>query len=584
MIAKVVGTAATLLMLAAIAVVVVNNGAPRDEASSAIREEMYETSDHVAHDDFDDEEDEEEVQEDDKKPMHVEDDMEWKALRQTLWEANSPQLLKEDKAMHDALRAELDDPQSVQWGRYYRHLNLVENHAWEAGHAWSAEADGSRRHGHLEETSKKKPAVSAAKSGKSLCDSKVKQHHGYFKIKGGKNKNYFYWLFESRGNPSKDPLVMWLSGGPGCSSELALFSENGPCTVNADGSTTKPNIHSWNKNANIVFVDQPAGTGFSYGSGLGDYDHKESEVAEDLYHFMQELVSQKPQYRSNPFYVFGESYAGHFVPATAHRIYQGNKGKDGEYIALKGFGIGNGLTDPEVQYKYYPKMAFNSGTAPSRVTRQRYNEMKQAVPMCIKAIKNCQKDSSVCGSAMANCNVALITPVQATGMNLYDMRKKCTYPPLCYDFSHVKKYLNSPKVKKILGTRREWKSCSMRVNGKFHKDWMKNYEKMVPSMLENGHTALIYAGDVDFICNWLGNKAWTKKMKWAHQKEYLAAKDINWHAAGKVSGKARHAGGLTFVQIHQAGHMVPMDQPAASLEMLNQYLTHKTLLVDSAAN
>merc|ERR1719247_3068384 len=135
---------------------------------------------------------------------------------------------------------------------------------------------------------------------------------------------------------------------------------------------------------------------------------------------------------------------------------------------------------------------------------------------------------------MANCNVALITPVQATGMNLYDMRKKCTYPPLCYDFSHVKKYLNSPKVKKILGTRREWKSCSMRVNGKFHKDWMK-------------------------------------KMKWAHQKEYLAAKDINWHAAGKVSGKARHAGGLTFVQIHQAGHMVPMDQPAASLEMLNQY-------------
>lgn len=72
----------------------------------------------------------------------------------------------------------------------------------------------------------------------------------------------FYWLFYSRDTPSTDPLTIWLSGGPGCSSELATFIENGPFYVN-DDLTLRLNEHSWSNNANLLYVDQPVGTGYS---------------------------------------------------------------------------------------------------------------------------------------------------------------------------------------------------------------------------------------------------------------------------------------------------------------------------------
>eukprot|EP00501_MAST-03F_sp_TOSAG23-6_P000285 GSMAST32.ASY1.ANO1.291.1 assembled CDS len=170
-------------------------------------------------------------------------------------------------------------------------------------------------------------------SPSGLCDV-TKQYSGYYKL-GTQNKNYFYWFFESRNDPANAPLVLWLTGGPGCSSEVALFGENGPCKVQSD-LTTKTNPNSWNENANLIYIDQPAGTGFSYGS----HDTNETETKE--------------------FFVFGESYAGHYVPAVTHRIYEGNKNvKSGDiYIPLKGLAIGNGLTDPEIQYAKYVRFIF----------------------------------------------------------------------------------------------------------------------------------------------------------------------------------------------------------------------------------
>merc|ERR1719456_1262800 len=98
-------------------------------------------------------------------------------------------------------------------------------------------------------------------SPSGLCDPSVKQHSGYFSVGG--SKKYFYWLFESRSDPANDPTVMWLAGGPGCSSMTGLLFENGPCSVDANGSSTILNPYSWNARANVMWVDQPPGTGFS---------------------------------------------------------------------------------------------------------------------------------------------------------------------------------------------------------------------------------------------------------------------------------------------------------------------------------
>jgi len=90
----------------------------------------------------------------------------------------------------------------------------------------------------------------------------------------------FYWWFESRNDPKNDPLVLWLTGGPGCASEIALFHENGPYKWGAD-KKLESNPSSWNSNANLIYVDQPIGTGFSH-SSIIDLVTNEDEVAEEM--------------------------------------------------------------------------------------------------------------------------------------------------------------------------------------------------------------------------------------------------------------------------------------------------------------
>ena len=104
----------------------------------------------------------------------------------------------------------------------------------------------------------------------TLCgDGTATSRAGYFDLTGSTDndgsKNYYFWMYESKHNVATDPVVLWLTGGPGCSSVLALLSENGPCTVNPDGASTTSNPYAWNQNATVIWLDQPAGVGFSYG-------------------------------------------------------------------------------------------------------------------------------------------------------------------------------------------------------------------------------------------------------------------------------------------------------------------------------
>ncbi|CAK0843312.1 unnamed protein product, partial [Prorocentrum cordatum] len=165
----------------------------------------------------------------------------------------------------------------------------------------------------------------------TLCDPSVNQTAGYLSA-GPLATKYFFWLFESKSDPVKDPLIIWLSGGPGCSSQLALFAENGPCKVSKDGKRTTANPYSWHSKANVMWVDQPAGVGFSTSIGT----HDEDGVANNMYTFLQNFYKQFPRYMGNQFYLFGESYAGHYVPAISHRVWRGNKAGEGVKIPLAG--------------------------------------------------------------------------------------------------------------------------------------------------------------------------------------------------------------------------------------------------------
>jgi cathepsin A (carboxypeptidase C) len=99
----------------------------------------------------------------------------------------------------------------------------------------------------------------------------------------------FYWLFRSKGNPDTDPLVMWLTGGPGCASEVALFFENGPYTINDDLSLKK-NDYSWNKISNLLYIDQPIGTGFSKAAKITHLDKTEEAIAAGVELFLRNFL------------------------------------------------------------------------------------------------------------------------------------------------------------------------------------------------------------------------------------------------------------------------------------------------------
>jgi cathepsin A (carboxypeptidase C) len=393
------------------------------------------------------------------------------------------------------------------------------------------------------------------------------------------DKHYFYWSFESRNDPANDPVVLWMTGGPGCSSEVALFGENGPCHVTADGSSTTKNPYSWNSNATLIYIDQPAGTGFSYGSGM---DHNEVQVANDMYDFLQQFMKAHPKLAALPFYAVGESYAGHYVPAVTHKIWQNNKALPSGAIKinLKGTSVGNGLTDPAIQYQYYKDMAASTNDH-NPLKNSTVAGMAKATPGCVSAIEKCQTGGAIsCLAATETCNLGLLIPYTLTGMNPYDMRVQCAKPPLCYDFSNVGTYLAKPEVLAAIGvdgSKHKWSDCNKLVTIGFELagDWMKSYQQMIPDQLNDGIKVLIYAGDQDFICNWLGNQAWTQALPWPHQGDFNTTKPVGWNVAGKEAGTIQSSNGFTFLRVYDAGHMVPRDQPEHALAMLNAFISGK---------
>lgn len=423
---------------------------------------------------------------------------------------------------------------------------------------------------HLSKTRLQSPlgAINAERVPKHICDS-VDSTSGFFPADDAGDKQYFYWVFESRNDPENDPVILWMTGGPGCSSMIALFKEHGPCTINHDGKTTTSNPYSWNQNASIIYIDQPSGVGFSRGptDETGEWD-----VAPQAYKFLESFFAANEYLRDNDFYIFGESYGGHFVPSVASFIQSKSSGSK---INLKGIGIGNGLTDPIHQYSMYPEYAHNNGYNQLLGTWS-YNMMKSAIKPCLGLIKECERGSkATCVLAMEVCNVVAMLPIQLRGLNVYDVRKTCDNPPLCYDFSDVSAFVNRPEIRRALGVQpsdREWQECNMLVNIMFMTDFLQTYASNVTSLLNGGLRVLIYAGQADYICNWLGNKEWINMLGWNGKEEFNKAGQHDWIMNDKSVGTIQNYKNLTFISIKDAGHMVPLDQPEIAQYLLNSFL------------
>ncbi|KAL7612573.1 serine carboxypeptidase-like isoform X1 [Lactuca sativa] len=403
-------------------------------------------------------------------------------------------------------------------------------------------------------------------NGASVAD--LGHHAGYYQIKHSHAARMFYFFFESRGK-NTDPVVIWLTGGPGCSGELALFYENGPFKIQNDSSLVW-NEYGWDQVSNLLYVDQPTGTGFSYSTDERDIRHNEQGVSDDLYDFLQAFFKEHPELVNNDFFITGESFAGHYIPAFAARVVKGNKAKEGIHINLKGFAIGNGLTDPLVQYPAYTDYALEMGL----IKESDYKDINKHLPLCETAIELCGTDGTeACMAACEACD-AIFTSIKsiAGNINHYDIRKECV-GSLCYDFSVLENFLDEKSVREALGVGDlDFVACSPVVNQALIVDWMRNLEPGIPLLLADGIRLLVYAGEYDLICNWLGNSRWVHAMEWSGKKEFGASPELPFEVDGFEVGLFKTHEPLTFLKIYDAGHMVPMDQPKAALSMLKRWM------------
>ena len=426
----------------------------------------------------------------------------------------------------------------------------------------------------------------------NICETNkdVKQYSGYLTINSTEYKSFFFWFMESRNDPLSAPTALWFSGGPGASSMFALVGENGPCFVLNSTSDGSPNVvnnpYSWTEAANMIWVDQPSGTGFSIGGSR--VPKSEKEVADDMYLFLEAFLIQFPHYGSS-IYLVGESFGGHYVTAIAHKIVEMNKlilAPEADYspsdphkkqnivIPLKGIAIGNGMTDTIEQLKWYPEMAFKSGTAPSIIDATVYDEMKAALPSVVQQVRACTQsdDLNQCTEAYEQYSQLLMVPILGTGVNVYDMRLR-----EAYDFSAMDAFLNDPHTLSQIGAKKEaWVGVNTTVWQELAPvDFLHSFQGLIAPILDQDIKVLIYAGDQDYICNWLGVQAWTNKLDWSGHDEFNAAPMHSW-----IGGSAKYYKNYAFATVAKSGHMAPMDQPENSLKLFRALLAEGEFSID----
>lgn len=153
-----------------------------------------------------------------------------------------------------------------------------------------------------------------------------KHYSGYLNTTSP-NRHLHYWFVESERSPAKDPVVLWLNGGPGCSSLGGFLTELGPFHTNQDGKTLYYNKFAWNQIAlvqrvmvrsdiinssiirNVIFLEAPAGVGFSY-TDDGNVTTTDDQTAADNLAALKHFFTKFPQFKSNDFFITGESYGG----------------------------------------------------------------------------------------------------------------------------------------------------------------------------------------------------------------------------------------------------------------------------------
>ncbi|KAF8148216.1 serine carboxypeptidase [Crassisporium funariophilum] len=419
-----------------------------------------------------------------------------------------------------------------------------------------------------------------------ICETTrgVYQASGYGDLTA--TESIWFWFFAARKNPENAPLALWFNGGPGSSSMIGLLQEHGPCRITNDSSSVLPNPYSWNNEANVIYIDQPVGVGFSHGDlKVGT----SQQAAADVWTFMQIFLSDHrfSNLRNNKLAIWTESYGGHYGPTfAAHFLAQNaaiaDRKVSGIHLNLKVLGVGDGLTDPLIQYPGYIEYAGVNPYHPL-VTQPEIdlattlwsepNGCKDRITAC-----NNNGNNSVCSAAQSFCNNNILSPLAG----VFDVYYVPTQDPDPYPPA-IAGYLNAMASK--IGGEVTWVQSSNAVYRNFSMtgDWMRNSRPDLETVINAGVRTIVYDGDADYILNFNGVEAMVDNLNTKFSPTYTRQAFKTYRVAGQTAGQFKNAGTFSYVRIYGAGHEVPaykfgkLDYGQAAAQMFTQIMRDEGL-------
>lgn len=391
-------------------------------------------------------------------------------------------------------------------------------------------------------------------------------YSGYLPLNNTNGKSLHYYFVTSEKDKAKDPLILWLNGGPGCSSLEGAFMENGPFYFDEAKMIMHQNPYAWNKLASMLYIEAPAGVGFSI-LGEPSNSHTNDNITADNNMLALQLWFEKfPEFKPNDFYIMGESYAGIYVPMLAARVLEFPA------IKLKGFAVGNGVVDWSVDaMSAWPSFLWAHGLYDYSTHIQWTSN-------------GCTWSSTekVCLDALNTMNRLF------TDVNYYDVYRPCVYPGL--ENSHHKarwlgktalkgvvncvpdlgliSYMNVPEVRtalKIPSSVPPWQEC---VDLDYEIFYNLGSFYLYPQLVKSGLRILIYSGDTDSAVPTSGTKQWIHKLSMQRTSAWQ-----QWSLNKQVAGFYEiYQQNFTFMTIKGSGHMCIQWKRPEGFELLKSFL------------
>ncbi|CAK9177476.1 unnamed protein product [Ilex paraguariensis] len=433
----------------------------------------------------------------------------------------------------------------------------------------------------------------------SLCESEkiiqlpgqpqvwFQQFSGYVTVDDHKQRALFYYFVEAEIEPATKPLVLWLNGGPGCSSlGVGAFSENGPFRPN--GQVLVRNEYSWNKEANMLYLETPMGVGFSYSTDTSSYETVTDEItARDNLVFLQRWFLKFPQYMQRDLFITGESYAGHYVPQLAELMIQFNKKE--KLFNLRGIALGNPVLEFAADFNSRAEFfwshglisdstytIFTSSCNYSRYVSEYYRD--SVSPVCSRVMSQVSRETSrfvdkydvtldVCISSVLSQSM-VFTPHQPT--------EKID---VCVEDETVS-YLNRQDVQQALHARlvgvRRWDVCSNILDYE-----LLNIEiptiSILGSLIKEGIAVLVYSGDQDSVIPLIGSRTLVHDLARKLGLNTTVPYRV-WFGGQQVGGWTQVYGNmLSFATIRGASHEAPFSQPERSLVLFKSFIQGRPL-------